>query len=200
MAPREREETEERERCITGIDGLDNILNGGIPPGKTSLCLEFLVHGAIVGENSLYVSVTESYEKLLSNIIPYDFFDRKLIKDGRLVFIDLPVVYEKLGLEKLEFEFEEVNILVGAIGNIVDELNIKRLVIDSITSVCYRLKTQENIRDFILKLGSMLSSRGCTTLLVSEISPTEERYSEYGVKKGTGVAATVTGTLTRAGA
>src|SRR2546427_171514 len=211
MAPREKEEPEERERCITGIDGLDNILNGGIPrgntvlitgsigTGKTSLCLEFLVHGAIVGENSLYVSVTESYEKLLNNIIPYDFFDRKLIKDGRLVFIDLPVIYDKLGLEKLEFEFEEVNILVAAIGNIVDELNIKRLVIDSITSVCYRLKTQENIRDFILKLGSMLSSRGCTSLLVSEISPAEERYSHYGVEEAIADGGVVTGNLERRG-
>src|SRR2546428_11627894 len=117
MAPREREQTEERERCITGIDGLDNILNGGIPrgntglikgsvgTGKTSLCLEFLVHGAIAGENSLYVSVTENSAKLLTNIIPYDFFDRKLIKEGHPVFIDLPVIYEKLGLAELEFEF-----------------------------------------------------------------------------------------------
>jgi len=201
MAPREREETEERERCITGIDGLDNILNGGIPrgntvlitgsvgTGKTSLCLEFLVHGAIA-ENS---------DKLLTNIIPYDFFDRKLIKEGRLVFIDLPVIYDKLGLEKLEFEFEEVNILITAIGNIVDELKIKRLVIDSITSVCYRLKTQENIRDFILKLGSMLSSRGCTSLLVSEISPAEERYSHYGVEEAIADGVVVTGNLERRG-
>ncbi len=211
MAPRERNEAEERERCITGIDGLDNILNGGIPrgntvlitgsvgTGKTSLCLEFLVHGAIAGENSLYVSVTENSDKLLSNIIPYDFFDRKLIKEGRLVFIDLPVIYDKLGLEKLEFEFEEVNILITAVGNIVDELKITRLVIDSITSVCYRLKTQENIRDFILKLGSMLSSRGCTSLLVSEISPAEERYSHYGVEEAIADGVVVTGNLERRG-
>src|SRR6267143_1729822 len=185
MAPREREQTEERERCITGIDGLDNILNGGIPrgntvlitgsvgTGKTSLCLEFLVHGAIAGENSLYVSVTENSDKLLTNIIPYDFFDRKLIKEGRLVFIDLPVIYDKL--------------------------KIKRLVIDSITSVCYRLKTQENIRDFILKLGSMLSSRGCTSLLVSEISPAEERYSHFGVEEAIADGVVVTGNLERRG-
>src|SRR3989442_11298197 len=157
MAPREKEEPEERERCITGIDGLDNILNGGIPrgntvlitgsigTGKTSLCLEFLVHGAIVGENSLYVSVTESYEKLLNNIIPYDFFDRKLIKDGRLVFIDLPVIYDKLGLENLEFEFEEVNIRITAIGTIVDELKIKRPVTDVITAAGDRPTTQADI-------------------------------------------------------
>ena len=47
-----------RERCLTGIEALDNILNGGIPKGntvlitgsagtgKTTLSIEFLVHGA----------------------------------------------------------------------------------------------------------------------------------------------------------
>jgi len=211
MAPLDREKPEERERCVTGVDALDNILNGGIPrgntvlvtgsvgTGKTSLCLEFLVHGALVGENSLYISATESSEKLLRNIIPYDFFDRKLIKDGRLVFLDLPVIYERLGLEKPEFDFEEINILIRALGDVVNELKVRRLVIDSITSVCYRLKTQENIRDFILKLGSMLSARGCTSVLVSEISPAEERYSLYGVEEAISDGVLVTGNLERRG-
>ena len=88
---------EERERCITGIEGLDNILNGGIPrgntilltgscgTGKTTLSLEFLVHGAMEGEKCLFVSVTEDSDKLMTNVIPYDFFDHRLIKDGKLV-------------------------------------------------------------------------------------------------------------------
>ncbi len=206
-----RDAKEKRERCKTGIEGLDNILNGGVPrgntvlvtgsvgTGKTSLCLEFLVHGAIEKEPSLYISVTEPCDKLLTNIIPYDFFDETLIEEGGLHFIDLPVVYEKFGLEKLEFDFEEVSILISAIASVVKELEIKRLVIDSITSVCYRLKSQENIRDFILKLGSVLSEMGCTSFLVSEISPAEERYSLYGVEEAIADGVIVTGNLERRG-
>ena len=206
-----RDARDRRERCKTGIEGLDNILNGGVPrgntvlvtgsvgTGKTSLCLEFLVHGANLNEPSLYVSVTEPCEKLLKNIIPYDFFDDNLMNDGKLHFIDLPVVYERLGLEKLEFDFEEVSILISAISSVVSSLGIKRLVIDSITSVCYRLKSQENIRDFILKLGSVLSEMGCTSFLVSEISPAEERYSLYGVEEAIADGVIVTGNLERRG-
>ena len=154
-----------RERCATGIEGLDNILNGGIPrgntilftgscgTGKTTLSLEFLVHGAIAGENSLFVSVTEASDKLMKNVIPYDFFDETLIKKGTLVFVDMPIIYERLGLTEMELSLEDVSTIVKAVGDLVDELEIKRLVLDSVTSVCYRLKTEEKIREFILKIG-----------------------------------------------
>lgn len=189
-------EREERERCVTGIDSLDSILNGGFPrgntvlitgscgTGKTTLSLEYLVHGSLAGENSLFISVTEASEKLLRNVIPYDFFEPSLLDRGVLTLLDMPAIYSKLGLQKQEeFTFEEIDILVGTIGDIVRELGIKRLVIDSITSVCFQLKALEKIRDFILKLGKTLSRLGCTTILVSEISPTEPRYSMYGVEE-----------------
>jgi len=200
-----------RERCKTGIEGLDNILNGGIPrgntilitgscgTGKTTLSLEFLVHGALGGEKCLFISVTEPSSKLLANLIPYEFFDDRLIEQGLLVFIDMPALYERLGLRKTEFTFEEIHMLVNAIVGIVRELQIKRLVIDSITSVCFQLKTEEKIREFILKLGKALSDYGCTSLLVSEISPAEQRYSMYGVEEAIADGIIILGNLERKG-
>src|SRR5437867_12007423 len=100
----------ERERCVTGIDAIDHILNGGIPrgntvlisgsvgTGKTSICIEFLIRGAINGENSLYLSVTEPTTKLFQNVIPFDFFADRLARQGRLQFLTLPTRYEKLGM------------------------------------------------------------------------------------------------------
>jgi len=212
MPAKEREAADERvPRCVTGIDGLDNILNGGIPrgntvlitgsvgTGKTSLCMEFLVHGALSGETSLFISVTESADKLLTNIIPYDFFSGRLIDEGRLHFIDIPVIYERLGLVKPEFDYEEIHILIDAVVNLVKEMKISRLVIDSVTSVSYRLKSEEIMREFVLKLGAILSSLGCTTLLVSEIAPTGERYSTYGVEEAIADGIIVMGNLERRG-
>jgi len=187
--------TGERERCVTGIEGLDTILYGGIPrantvlltgscgTGKTSLALEFLIHGAMKGENSLFVSVTENSEKLLANIIPYKFFDRNLVKSGRLVFVDLPIMYERLGMVKPELSMEEIDLLVAAMGDLVDELGTKRLVVDSVTSVCYKLKTSEKIRDFILKLAKTLSDRDCTSILVGEVPAGSSAYSSFGVEE-----------------
>ncbi len=187
--------TADRDRCVTGVEGLDTILYGGIPrsntvlltgscgTGKTSLALEFLMHGAVKGENSLFVSVTENSEKLLQNIIPYKFFEKGLIKSGRLVFIDMPVMYERLGLTKAELSMEEIELLVNSLASLAKELQTKRLVIDSITSVCYKLKTSEKIRDFILKLSKALSDLGCTSILVGEVTADSTSYSTFGVEE-----------------
>lgn len=200
-----------RERCKTGIESLDSILYGGIPrsntilltgscgTGKTSLALEFLIHGALEGERSMFVSVTEASEKLLANVIKYDFLDKKLVSDERLIFVDLPQIYERLGLVKAELSMEEAGILVSSILDLAKELKIKRMVIDSITSIGYKLKTQEKIRDFILKLSKGLSFLGCTSLLVSEVQPGTQAYSTFMVEEALADGIILMGNMERRG-
>src|SRR6059058_1256287 len=202
---------DERERCVTGIDAIDHILNGGVPrgntvlisgsvgTGKTSICIEFLVRGALNGENSLYLSVTEPTDKLLMNVIPFDFFDDKLVRQGKLQFVDLPKIYDKLGIDKEDLDFDQTRLLADTIAGIVEEQKIRRLVLDSVTSVCYRIREQERIRDFLLRLGTVLSAKGCTTLLVSEIRSSEDGYSQWGVEEALADGVIVTGNLERRG-
>ena len=159
------------------------LLTGSCGTGKTSLALEFLIHGATKGENSLFVSVTENSDKMLANIIPYNFFADDLVESGKLVFVDLPVMYERLGMTKAELSMEEIDLLVTAIASLARELGTKRLVIDSITSVCYKLKTSEKIRDFVLKLSKALTDIDCTSILVSEVAAQSDSYSMFGVEE-----------------
>src|SRR5687768_12065960 len=63
-------------RALTGIEGLDEILGGGLPTnhlylldgepgtGKTTLALQFLLEGAAKGEKGLYVTLSESRAEL----------------------------------------------------------------------------------------------------------------------------------------
>ena len=212
MASKERSEAGgERDRCRTGIDAIDHILSGGIPrgntvlvsgsvgTGKTSICVEFLIRGALEDETSLYLSVTEPTDKLLQNMIPYDFFDGKLLKQGTLQFIDLPRLYEKLGIDKDELGFEEARLLVDTIVNLAEEQHIRRLVLDSVTSVAYRLKEQERIRDFLLRLGQGLSALNTTSLLVSEVGAAGDSYSRWGVEEAIADGVILTGNLERRG-
>jgi len=211
MPSKDRDVGGERERCLTGIEGLDLVLNGGIPrgntvlvagsvgTGKTSICIEFLVRGALEGENSLYMSVTEATSKLLRNVIPFDFFDDKLVRQGKLGFIDLPDLYEKLGIDGDDIDSGQVRRLVDAIVDLIEGRDVRRFVLDSVTSVCYRLRDQEKIREFLLSLETALGAKDCTSLLVSEIGSTSEGYSRWGVEEAIADGVIVTGNLERRG-
>src|SRR5256885_15186467 len=65
------------ERCPTGVEGLDDILAGGLPrdcfylvqgdpgSGKTTLALQFLLEGLRLGEKVFYITLSETREELL---------------------------------------------------------------------------------------------------------------------------------------
>ena len=60
------------ERCSSGVEGLDDILAGGLPragfylvqgdpgSGKTTLALQFLLEGLRRGEKVLYITLSET--------------------------------------------------------------------------------------------------------------------------------------------
>ena len=201
----------DRPRVRTGIEGLDNALNGGIPlgnvvlltgscgTGKTTLSMEFLANGAIRDEVGVFISVTEPSYKLLDNLKTYDFFDGSLITKRKLFIFDLNAIYEKLGLENTDYSLDDVDALIRAISDIVTKLQAKRVVIDSITAICSHLQTEGRIRDFIFKLGETLTAMGVTTLLISEIEPDSAKYSMYGVEEAIADGIIVLGNLERRG-
>jgi len=186
---------ETRLRCKTGIEELDMELNGGIPVGsavivagssgvgKTTACMQFLANGIKLGEKGVFFTASETVSKLVSHLGGYDFFNQDLIKSGQLSIIDIWSISDRLGLNPERYTVEESNVLFEVIRDITKELDAKRLVIDSITSLCYRLQSREMIRDFIFKLGSFIAVINCTTLLTSEVPPRVFKYSQYDIEE-----------------
>jgi circadian clock protein KaiC len=194
MCAAEAKKTSDLPRLATGIEGLDKILKGGIPAGntvlitgacgtgKTTLSAEFLVNGAKNNENSIFITVTETAAKLIENLSTYNFFDKGLIKKESLTFMEMSEIYQKAELDPIQFEHKHVGKLIDTIVAVVKEKEAKRVVIDSITGICFQLETKEKIRDFIFQLKKGLSTSGVTTLLVSEIPPESIAYSSHGVE------------------
>ena len=186
---------EESRICKTDIEELDNQLGGGIPvgstvlvvgssgSGKTTLCMQYLINGANLGERGVFFTITEPLFKLTKNMEGFGFYNKKLIESGMVNLIDLRIISERLGLDTEKYSVEDASALLDILRDIADELNVKRLIIDSITALCYRLQTKEMIRDFIFKLGSSLAAMKCTTFLTSEVPPMTFQYSQYGIEE-----------------
>ncbi|MEM1742072.1 MAG: ATPase domain-containing protein, partial [Desulfurococcaceae archaeon] len=75
------------ERLSTGVKGLDEIINGGIPrgftvavvgepgTGKTVFCIHFISSGLSKGEKGIYVTTEESRESIIkqAQLFGFDF-------------------------------------------------------------------------------------------------------------------------------
>ncbi len=198
-------------RCRTGIEGLDKILNGGIPlgnnvlltgacgTGKTTLGAGFLNFGTQNGEPGLMLAITEHSQKVLENMKGFEFFDTRMVDEKKLQVLDAQPIFEGRGLDKIEYAQNDVPFLINTILDTVKQAGAKRVVIDSITGILLHLRARELMRDFISKLCRKLSEAGCTTLLVSEIAPDEKRYSSFGVEEAVADGIIVLGNVEQRG-
>lgn len=178
----------------TGIVKFDEMLGGGLikgstvlvagqsGAGKTMFCTEWLCRGKkLYDEPGLYISLTEPETKLIKNLKQTTFFEEEMMKQDGVRFLDLRGTLQSLGTEDKKFNSEDVWKIIDAIGAIVAENNAKRVIIDSITALCYRIGEPDLIRSFIFGLGTTLSYLDATIFLISEVS--DDKYSIFGVEE-----------------
>lgn len=183
----------------TNITALDEILNGGIPygslvlttgpagGGKTTLAQQWLFEGARhAKEVGIYISFTEEIDKAIRNIEQFEFYDKSLVQSGSVRFIDGRTLLKGMTFkQKTSLALNEMDELLTVIMNLVDQTQAKRVVIDSITALIYKLEGVDAVRSFIFRLGYALSRPGATVMLLGEAdlntgyqSPVEEYISD----------------------
>jgi KaiC/GvpD/RAD55 family RecA-like ATPase len=96
---------------------------------------------------------------------------------------------------------DDVHALIKSITDIVNTIGVTRLVIDSVTTLCYKIKSEQLIRDFLFTLGKKLATLGCTTILISEITSATENahWSSFGVEEAIADGIVVMGDVERMG-
>ncbi|MGZ3451408.1 MAG: ATPase domain-containing protein [Polyangiales bacterium] len=170
-------------RIRTGIDGLDDILGGGLPPnrvyliegnpgvGKTTLALQFLLEGVRNGERCLYVTLSETAEELRAVAASHGW-----TLEG--VEIHELSTGEHLSEDSDNTLFHPSEIELGettrAILSRVSEKQPQRVAFDSLSEL--RLLAQQPLRyrRQILALKQFFVGRNCTVLLM------DDRTSESG--------------------
>ncbi|MEM2944053.1 MAG: ATPase domain-containing protein [Methanomassiliicoccales archaeon] len=182
----------ERKLCATGIECLDRILGGGVPvghvvlvigasgTGKTTLSLEFLIRGAIASEKGIFVSTVSPVEKILSSIDRFDFFDRKMLEDGRLNILHIDAFESSIGDALILDSLEKGMRLADLIGDKIRKINASRLVIDSFSSFSGQSNGVPIGPKVLSRLSSILFEAKCTAMVTAD----ELKGSELAVADG----------------
>jgi len=187
------EKNEKKSRRVrTSIEGLDKMLRGGLLPGrtvllsgpcgsgKTTLSMQFACGALKYNEKSLYVTLEEKKEKILSDMAKLGMDVEKAQNEGKLMIIGGPIASLNTYMNKVDANFENV---IEEIKEVVRQNGIQRVVIDSINLLTMLFQTDEEKRLALASLCNTLSSLGCTTLLTSETKEHSMDLSRYGIEE-----------------
>lgn len=167
-----------RVKATTGIKGFDEILAGGFPSnrlylvegapgtGKTTLALQFLLEGLRLGENPLYVTLSETSEELNEVAASHGWS-----LDGIKLF-ELQALEDRLHPEQeyTVFHPEEVELseTTNKIYEEVGWLQPQRVVFDSLSEMRLLARDALRFRRQILGLKQFFAGRKCTVLLLDD--------------------------------
>ena len=183
------------ERVKTGIPGMDEILNGGIPKrnvvllsggpgtGKTIFGQQFLFYGLQYGEPGVLVALEEHPAQIKVNMGQFGWDVRPYEEEGTFAIVDAFTggIGEYAKKERYVVrDPTDVRMLVDVLRDAVRDLRAERVVIDSVTSLY--LTKPVVARSTVMQLKRVLSGLGCTSILVSQVSVTERGFGGPGVE------------------
>jgi len=177
-------------KCLTGIQGLDEVTQGGLPRGrptlvcgsagcgKTLLALEFLVRGALLyDEPGVFVSFEESDQELIQNVASLGWDLQELIEQKKML-ID-HVYIERSEIEETgEYDLEGLFIRLGLA---IDSIGAKRVALDTIGSLFGGFTNTAILRAELRRLFRWLKDKGVTAIITGE--PGETTLTRYGLEE-----------------
>jgi len=156
-------------RLVTGIDGLDALLRGGLvagasyivqgPPGagKTILANQLACGHVRSGGRVLVATLlSESHERLFQYLSTLDFFDPTLVGD-QIQFVSAFDTLEQEGLDAV----------VRLLRQEIARQQASLLIVDGVLNARVRAETSLDTKKFVSELQGHAAFAGCTVLLLT---------------------------------
>lgn len=164
-------------RVQTGIEGLDVLLDGGLPAnrvhliegdpgtGKTTLALRFLLEGRRLGETCLYVTLSETSIELRGVARSHGWS-----LDGlEVIELARPEIHTADEHYTLYHPSEiELGEMVRAVLEATDRLRPTRVVLDSLSEMRLLAQNSLRYRRQILALKEYFAGMDCTVLMLDD--------------------------------
>lgn len=186
--------TVRRERALTGIAGLDDVLAGGLTPGrlyliegspgagKTTLAFQFLMEGARRGEKVVYVTLSETEEEL-----------RSMADSHGWDVSGVPVLEHVPSEEALRADDQytmfhpsevELSETIRTILGEIERLGPRRVVFDSLSELRLLAGGPLRYRRQLLAMKRFLSAQHCTVLLLDDLTEVDRDLQVRSIVNG----------------
>jgi circadian clock protein KaiC len=156
----------------TQIAGLDQILEGGLPRGRTTLVcggpgsgktvlgLEFLCRGAMAGEPGVFVTFEERAEAIRLNARSMGWDLAALEKAGKMAILEARLPGEEI----LAGDFD-IQGMLAIVGGHAKRIGAKRIVMDALDVLLRIYDDSNRERNELFRLHDWLTDRGLTSVL-----------------------------------
>lgn len=183
------------ERISTGISGLDALLEGGFPKGrsilitgepgtgKTIFSLQFLVEGLARGEKGIYVAADEGPADIIEQAASLGWNVQKHIENKELAILNAGTYLSSLPGANKDRHLD-IHKAIGDLAGFVNRLEAKRLVLDPAGPFVLLRDTATRIQDQTRLLIKLLRTTMSTTnLLTSYAVPRTGERSMHGIEE-----------------
>jgi circadian clock protein KaiC len=184
-----------QKKASTGVEGLDDILSGGLQrgrlylvegspgTGKTTIASQFLLAGAEAGERGLYITLSETEEELRESAASHGW-----------KFEEPNAIFELVPPESLLDEDQQQSLLYSSdlelgettkrIFEAIEKHKPIRVVIDSLSEIRLLAQSSLRYRRQVLSLKHYFSRTGATVVMLDDLTSDSHDKTVHSVAHG----------------
>ncbi len=174
-------------KVSTGVDGLDEVLDGGYPDGRTTMvkggpgagktlfAIQFLLQSARKGTPGLFITFEESAEAVRTNAATLGW-DLRALEEQGLLFIH----HASLDPTAVAAGSFSLKALLAILDGKSRAMGARQVVIDAVDILMRRFEDSSRVRDELGYLHDWLTEKRITTLLSVKSSDDADVAARFG--------------------